>query len=118
MDAFRPKPLSGTYPLSKTHGSCFLNRWPQGVRKGSDTAAEMDLNVADRAPRGPVFRPHDGARLACGPSVGEKPEATQRLEVEKIREILETENPTGTKGDVTGRFQEQAQRHYKRRDQM
>src|SRR5215210_6668985 len=37
----------------------------------TDTAAEMGLNVADKGPRGPVFRPHDGARLACGPSVGE-----------------------------------------------
>src|SRR3954447_3493436 len=40
-------------------------------QKRSDTAAEMGLNVADKGPRGPVFRPHDGARLACGPSVGE-----------------------------------------------
>src|SRR3954447_17460421 len=40
-------------------------------QKRSDTAAEMGLNVADKGPRGPVFRPHDGARLACGPSAAE-----------------------------------------------
>src|SRR3954453_16611952 len=33
MSEFRPKRLSVTYPLSKTHWSCFLNRMPQGVRK-------------------------------------------------------------------------------------
>src|SRR4051794_19184798 len=36
---------------------------PELAGIGTDTAAEMGLNVADKGPRGPVFRPHDGARL-------------------------------------------------------
>ena len=35
MDAFRSKTLPGTCAMSQTHWSYFLNRMPQGVRKGS-----------------------------------------------------------------------------------
>src|SRR3954467_13865492 len=41
ISVFRSKRMSGICPLSETYWSCFLNRMPRGVRKGSDTVGEF-----------------------------------------------------------------------------